>query len=392
MADFDSRGNPILGWESTGGEVEWLKQTLGYWGINAGTGNRFDADAMGGVTALQARYGIPQTGYMDETTWGLVDRLVKGESVPRFGDPGTGPMPTGDFVTRPGLANPGTTPPTTPSATANGSALARVTAILRSYGLESMAEWVKAKLIGGASEAEITLDLYDQPEFQKRFPVIKQRQQAGLTPVNAEQVLQYETTARELFRRAGITGTALTSSDYIQSMMGKDVSAAELNDRLQDGLLKVTTAPAEVRVAFGNYFGTTGDAALAQFFLDPEKAAPELEKMAASAYAGGIGAHFNVMLTAGMAREIADTGVSDASIWQGFANISNMRALFEETIGETGQDYTAEGEGVGSVFNTQAGAQERLEQRRTGRVNQFKGGGGAAQEREGVVGLGVADA
>ena len=131
-------------------------------------------------------------------------------------------------------------------------------------------------------------------------------------------VLEYETRGREVLRRAGLTGPVLDTAEYLQGLMGRDVSLAELQDRLQNGLLKVTAGSARGPHAFTTYFGTDGDVALAQLFLDPNVAAPELEKRAMTAYAGGVGSRFGVTIAQGIAREIADTGVSDAAIWQGF--------------------------------------------------------------------------
>jgi hypothetical protein len=67
-----------------------------------------------------------------------------------------------------------------------------------------------------------------------------------------------------------------------------------------------------------------------------------------------------------------------------------MRDLFTETIGET-QDLTVEGEGVGAMFGTEAGAERTLERRVQSRLSAFQGGGGAASADQGVIGLGVAE-
>lgn len=307
-------------------------------------------------------------------------------------------VPDSRVFTRPRVATTTTAPPTAPTAPAGPAplnpgqrdAFARLSGLLAAYGLSGLSGWIEGKLRTGASEAEITLELPDQPAFQARFPVIAARRAAGLTPVNVADVLNYEKSAREMFRAAGLTSASLTNATYLQGLMAQDVSVAELQGRVQNGLLKVTMAPPEVRVAFGNYFGTSGDAALAQLFLNPAQAAPELEKMAQTAVAGGIGARFGVQLAQGIAREIADTGVSDAAIWQGFGQLDTIRSLFDETISET-QDLTIEGEGVAATFGTRPGAADSLQRRAMTRVNQFKGGGGAGMTQDGVVGLGVAD-
>jgi hypothetical protein len=172
--------------------------------------------------------------------------------------------------------------------------------------------------------------------------------------------------------------------------MANDVSPAELQGRLQDGLLRVQMAPPEVRAKFFEFFGQETDAALTELFLDPEAALPELEKKAMSAYVGGVGKKLGVELGLAAAREVANTGLSEQAVWAGFMNIDEMNALFQESISET-TDYTAEGEGVGAAFGIRGGDTERLQRRALARTNQLAGGGGLQQTEAGVSGLGVAD-
>lgn len=401
MAGFDSLGNPLLEYGANSGAVSDLKQKLNWWGYydqahpDAALGpDIFGWDVAEALQRLQGRYGLETTGRADSQTWWLIDQLQRGVTNPQPFGQDIGALPTAPYETGPGTrggATGGANSQTGPLAPElNRDALGRLGLLLQQYGLSGMLDWVRGKLIAGASEAEISLELYDQPAFKARFPVIEARRAAGLTPVSVAEVLEYETRGRELMRQAGLTGNQFTSSSYLQGLMGQDVSLSEVQERLQDGLLRVQNAPAEVRTVFGSYFGTNGDAALAQLFLDPERALPELEKMAATAVAGGIGQRFGVQIAQGIAREIADTGASDAAIWQGFATLDSMRDLFRESISET-QDLTVEGEGVSSVFGTQPGAQKALTNRVQQRTAAFRGGGSAASTDQGVVGLGVAD-
>lgn len=383
--------NPTLEYGVRSGETSWLKERLNWWGYydqshpDAALGAQsYGWDMYEAVRKFQTAYGLAPTGVVDDSTWYWIDQAQRGVM-----PGGTAPPPSAGRPTAPtpGI-NPGATTPQSPDL--QRDALARLGSLLQGYGLEGMLDWVKSKLIAGASEAEIQLEMYDQPAFKARFPVIEARRAAGLNPVSVAEVLEYETRGRELMRRAGITQESFMARDYLQGMMAKDVSLAEVQDRLNDGLLRVKTAPPEVATIFGNWYGVNSDVAMAQLFLDPEKALPELEKMAATAVAGGIGQRFGLNIAQGIAREIADTGASDGAIWQGFAQLDAMKSLFTETIGET-QDLTAEGEGVGAIFNTKAGAQGMLEQRLATRTAQFRGGGNAASTDKGVLGLGVAD-
>lgn len=268
-------------------------------------------------------------------------------------------------------------------------AILRLTQLLESYGLGNLTNWITGKLVGGASETEVTIELYQQPEFKARFPAIEERRKNGFNPISPVEILAYEDQAKELFKAAGITSSELTSNVNIQRLISNNVSAVELQGRLQNGLLKVTQAPPEVKAAFNSYFGTNGESAMAQLFLDPTTAMPELEKMAQTAYAGGIGKKFNIEIAKGIAREIVDTGASEQSIWQGFNQINAMSSVFQESISEN-VDLTAENQGIGAVFGTNTEAEKILQRRVESRTSQFKGGGGIGATEQGVIGLGVA--
>lgn len=384
--------NPTLQYGARSGEVSWLKERLNWWGYydqthpDAALGaESYGWDAFEAVRKFQTAYGLAPTGTVDDATWYWIDQAQRGvQPGGTYNAPAAPTAPTAPPV---GIT-PGATTPQSPDL--QRDALARLSGLLQGYGLSGMLEWVKSKLIAGASEAEIQLELYEQDAFKARFPVIEARRKAELNPVSVAEVLEYETRGRELLRRAGITQESFMTTDYLQGLMTNDVSLAEVQDRLNDGLLRVQSAPPEVRTYFGNIFGTNSDVAMAQLFLDPDKAVPELEKMASTAIAGGIGQRFGINIAEGIAREIADTGVSDGAIWQGFSQLDSMRTLFDETISE-GTDLTVEGEGIDAIFNTGAGGQAAIERRLQTRSAAFKGGGNAAATDRGAVGLGVAD-
>lgn len=284
---------------------------------------------------------------------------------------------------------PGT--PAQPLTSAQQDAFSRLNQILNQYGLGSLATWIRSKIVQGASDSQILLELYDQPAFKQRFPAIQARRDAGLTPLNPTEILAYEQQVSQLMHMSGLPAS-FASSTYAQDLLGHDVSIAELSTRIEQGFMKVSQGPQEVRDKFAQYFGVNGDAALAALFLDPDKSLPELEKWAMSAYVGGIGSRYGVNVGLAKARDIADTGLSEAAVWQGYRQLDTLSPLFSETLGET-VDLTKEGVGVDAVFGTAPGAENTLDRRRQTRVNDFGGqpGGGAYATSKGAVGLGVAD-
>src|SRR5437867_2701415 len=82
-------------------------------------------------------------------------------------------------------------------------AFASLKDLLDRYGLPSLTDWAWQQLVGGKSEAEITLSLYDQPAFQQRFPAIAARRASGLNAITPAEYVSYETQARQMFQAAG---------------------------------------------------------------------------------------------------------------------------------------------------------------------------------------------
>lgn len=299
--------------------------------------------------------------------------------------------------TSPGLyvgnvVGPGAVSPTNPSTPAGADALARLSVILTQYGLGDLIDWVRTKLVDGATEAQIQIELYEQPAFKSRFPAIESRRVNGFSAMSVADMLAYEQQVQQIMRMAGLPA-GYGNSQFSQGLLANNVSAAELSDRVQQGYMKVSQAPPQVRDAFNTYFGANSDRALLTIFLDPENSLPELEKMAMTSYVGGIGKIFSTNLGMDAARKVADTGLSEAAVWAGFRQLDSLTPLFNETLDEANNDLTKEGVGVGAVFGTQAGAESELEKRRSTRTNSFGGSGqgGALSTQQGAVGLGVAN-
>lgn len=273
--------------------------------------------------------------------------------------------------------------------------IASVGSLLRNYGLEELTPLVDGYIRNGMTWDEIQVQLYDTKTkagkvFDKRFPAIQLRRQSGLAPISPEEYVNYERQARQLMQSAGLPKGFYDGRDDYTNLLVKDVSLTELADRVNQGYAEVANAPAEIRQAFSNFFGASGDAALASYFLDAKKAMPVLDKAVRDAQIGGAGLQFGIDLALNRVEQIQGTGATYDSARQAFDQLSGLKPLFDETISET-RDLTAQGEGVDAIFGLDAGAaktdlQKRLETRNA----EFGGSGGAASGQQGVYGLGAA--
>jgi hypothetical protein len=120
-----------------------------------------------------------------------------------------------------------------------------------------------------------------------------------------------------------------------------------------------------------------GDAALASYFLDPERAIPALEKQLQSAQIGGIGSQFGINVNRGIAQGLAERGITEDSARRGFETIQRLAPVFDETIGES-TNLAAEEEGINAAFSTGGDSARHIQNRLDSRKAAFSGGGGAA--------------
>ena len=232
---------------------------------------------------------------------------------------------------------------------------AYISSVFKMFGLpDSLNKWAFELIKAGASADKVLLDLYDRPEFNQRFPAIKEMRDRGLNPPNPQQYIEYENTAREIAHKAGLPPGFLGDKQMTALISGQ-VSPSELQGRIDEGYAKVRDADPAVREAFRSYFGVNGDQALATYFLDPEHGATILEEQVRMAEIAGIGHEWvGGWLTAGRSAKLAENGVTAEQARAGFEQIAAMEPLFRETVSER-NDLSIEREGVSATFGVDTG-------------------------------------
>ena len=268
------------------------------------------------------------------------------------------------------------------------SAFDSISSVLNRYGLGGLAPWARGLIQEGSTAARVELELYDQPTFQERFPAIFTRQESGLAPISPAEYIEYEQVAGQMMRQAGFPPGFYDSPTDFTKLIGADVSVSELSDRVLQSFRDVGEGDENVRNAYTQFFGVNGIAALAAYHLDPNVAAPVLERQAQTARIAGAAWSIDIDIQHTRAEDLVDRRISEAEAFAGFRQLNELRSLFDETLGE-GTDLDIAREGVDATFGLSSTATRVLETRRRGRVNSLRGGGGALIESSGVIGLGT---
>jgi hypothetical protein len=268
-------------------------------------------------------------------------------------------------------------------------AKAYIDGLLDDYGLGALKSWAWKAVQSGDPTSKIIQDLRDQPAYKTRFAIIEARRKAGLPAMSEAEVFAYENAIREIVRRAGLPAALFAKPKDFLKLAERDISPIEVSARIEDGFSRVRNAPAAVRDAFGAMYGIHGDANLAAFFLDPDRAEPILLRQAEAARISGFGTFFDLELGKERAEQIAQAGRTSEDAEAAFAQVDRLRPIFDESVTER-EDLTPEREGLDAALGLAGGAERAIDRRVRTRTAALAGGGGAAGSSQGL-GLGSAD-
>lgn len=254
--------------------------------------------------------------------------------------------------------------------------------------------WLWDQILAGIdTAAEVQIAIEQTAAWQREFNVIveQRRQAAAGQPVqvmSVDEVVAYRQAAAQLARRAGLPSTFYDNSHDWDAQMLRGRSIAELDEIFGEVWERTRNVNPLVRGAFERFYGVgQGDAALAAYFLDPERTQATLQRQSRAAYTAGMGRTLNLDLSRQAAERIAELPRTESGIMEGLGEIAGMAGVFEESIGESGEDLTAEREGVASVFENDAMATRSIQRRIMARRATQGNAGGAAISERGVLGL-----
>lgn len=427
--DFNPAGIGITGSGVTGknygsiqGGVEayinFINDNPRYQAVKAAGENNPDAQAI----AL-GNSGWAAGGYNDGS--GPGSDLIKGMS--NYTIPGTvaAAAVSGATASSGGAAaNPGTTSNSTlaTSSTSIGgvsytgtqqqtSALSTIEANLGQYGftpsqVSQLTNWAWGEVTNNVDPTQIAIDLQAQPAFTEAFPGFAganaELQKSGLPAVSVQQYQQYQTQAQAMAQAAGLPSGFINSGN-IGTLVGGNVSTAELSSRINNSLALAYQSTPEQQAQFNTYFGSQyGDSGqggltpgqIASIALDPSVAEPLIAQQIQTAQIGGAAVTSGVgAITKSTATQLAQAGVTTAQATSAFQNLAPYSSLETARPGEGAEakqgvvssDQLATGQLLGNPA-----AQRQLQTAVEVAKAPFAGGGGFVGNSKGDVGAGSA--
>jgi hypothetical protein len=221
------------------------------------------------------------------------------------------------------------------------------------YGLgESIADRIVDLTVNqGYTETAITLALQQSPEYKARFSGIEKYKQnyasdiaAGrkAQPLTPAQYIKAEQEYQEVLNRYGLAD--LASQETFSELVGGDVSAIELKDRVENVYDKIRNADSVLKEQLATYFPTLTEADFAKSLLtgkNPDEMASSLKRRVSQAEISSEAARAGLGgLTVGRAAELEQMGLTRTIARAGYSRIAEQEAALSKLGSIYGQDVT----------------------------------------------------
>lgn len=303
-----------------------------------------------------------------------------GGTIPGFAKAQT--QPTAQAKQTPAQRNiPGTADPAGLSS-GQQSAYDLMDETLKSWGLGDLANTLRQLIVKGDTNPDtLSLELSQTSEYKQRFAGNAIRKANGLAELNPAQYLAMEEGYRQVLQSYGMPKGFYDSNSDFTKFIGNDISASELQSRVQVAHDQYTAAPDYVKSLWNQYFGTKGDAIAA--ILDPNTATSLIQDRGQQVALGGAAKQYGFNINQQRAQQFQQEGLT----------LDQARNAYQKIAQNYGSDQTIAkrfGTTIDQATEENAfvlGQQPALQKRQVlGDEEQalFQGGVGASQTSVGV--------
>jgi hypothetical protein len=262
----------------------------------------------------------------------------------------------------------------TGATSAEINSIANLTKTFEKYGLGTLAPRIAEFIYQGYSDSTVSLLLQDAPEYKQRFAANEARRKAGLPVLSPAEYLATEQSYRQIMQSAGLPKGFYDSNDDFQKFLEGDVAPTELKARVDAAAKAVDNSDPYYTQSLREMYGLSNGDMIAHL-LDPQKAAPLVEKQAKAAEYGAAALRQGLAVNTQNLEQYASgvgTGIGAEQGMKAVAEIAPGLQTLAAISGDTYDQSTAESE----VFGGLASAKRKREQlvaqeeaRFTGRSN-----------------------
>ena len=194
-------------------------------------------------------------------------------------------------------------------------------------GLGALVADSKDLLMKATSIAAIPDALRGTKAYMTRFSANDARIKAGLTALTPAEYLEKEDAYQKVMRDYGLPASYYTPGLYgkqegFDSLIGNDVSALELEDRISTAQKRVINANPEVTAALKQFYPDITDGDILAYTLNPKNAIKDIQRKVTSAEIGGAALQQKGLTTSlARAEELQKYGVDKESAVEGYSAI-----------------------------------------------------------------------
>lgn len=218
--------------------------------------------------------------------------------------------------------------------------------------------------------------------YKQRFPGLVSRTANGHARMTPDDYMTMENLYDDALRDKQIPGNVLDRTSTIAKLVENDVTVEEMQQRIDWATDAATRSPSFMK-KFLEYRGMTPGYLIA-FYLDPDQTAEKITQQQRVFEIGAMMDDLGMRGQKSSAEFLEGIGMSDASVGQTLERAASQ-AAFSSGFGGRVDEQTRVKGAAGAA--AEADAVDKVAAQRKARFNST---GGAAESREGVVGLGSA--
>jgi hypothetical protein len=165
-------------------------------------------------------------------------------------------------------------------------------ATFKQYGLESLAKYIGEEIMADVSPEALLIKLYDQPEYQARFPGMKSLQSKNRT-ITEDAYIKAENTIKQTLSFFDLPPGFYDNREMMGKIIGNEVSPKEVQDRAQAAQDLGKSTNSDIRAQLKNFYGV-GEGAVTAYLLNADIAGPLVLKQARAAEISALGARSGI--------------------------------------------------------------------------------------------------
>lgn len=245
--------------------------------------------------------------------------------------------------------------------------------MLNQWGLGALAPDVLKFIQQGYDQTAVSFLLQDTDAYKQRFAGNEVRRKNGLPVLSPQDYLSTEAAYRQIMHSSGLPSGFYDQPSDFSNWIGNDVSASEVNSRVNMAVDAANKLSDGTKQAFQQYYGIQPND-LAAYFLDQSRAMPLLQTQARATAIGGAAINAGSGLGQSRAEQLAaQSNLSDTELAKNESSavvMGQQGALLSDINGGHYGQSDAENE----LFLNDAQAAERRRRLAAQETSNFTGG------------------